>query len=146
MRIARAICFTLLLVLSSLAAHAATVVVDREPSTGESVSGARFDADLRRGIAWVVVDFLEHGGEEDQVHSQRLSVPGLTYDSTARTIHLQDGGRDVTCAVGKKVLWATRFQTTQQCAIRVQQVPQARVYGSEEGEKARFAVEIAPAR
>jgi len=146
MRTARAFCCTLLLAISGLAAHAATIVVDRGLSAGESVSGATFDADLHLGQAWVVVDFLEHGGDEDQVHSQRLSVPGLTYDATTRTIHLQDGGRDVTCAVGKKVLWATRFQTTQQCAIRVQQVPQDRVDGSEEGGKARFAVEIATAR
>jgi hypothetical protein len=146
MRIARAFCFTLpLLALSNLSAHAASVVVDRELSPGESVSGASFDADLRLGRAWVVVDFLEHGGEEDLVHSQRLSLPGLTYDAATRTIHLQDGGRDVTCAVGKKVLWATRFQTTQQCPIRVQQVPQARVYGALSEEKARFAVEVGTA-
>ena len=142
MSTARAFCFTLLLALSGLAAHATTVVVDREPSSGESASNARFEADLHTGRAWVVVDFLEHGGEEDQVHSQRLSVPGLTYEAATRTIHLQDGDRDVTCAVGKKCLWPTRFQTTPQCSIRVQQVPEAKVYGAEETEKARFVVEV----
>jgi hypothetical protein len=145
MSIARAFCFTLLLALSGLAAQATTVVVDREAAPTESVGGAAFDADLGLGRAWVVVDFLEHGGDEELVHSQRLSVPGLTYDAATRTIHLQDGDRDVTCAVGKKVLWATRFRPTAECPIRVQQIPQAKVYGVAQDEKARFVVEVGTA-
>ncbi len=146
MRITRVFCCTLLLTLFSLAARAATVVIDRDLSPGESVAGASFDADLRSGQAWVVVDFLEHGGEEEQIHSQRLTVPGLTYDVATRTIHLQEaGGGDVTCAVGRKVLWATRFRTTPQCSIHVQQVSQAKVYGGDELEKTRFKVEFGTA-
>ena len=147
MSTARVFCCTLLLALSSLAAHAATVVIDHEVPPAVAVSGAAFDADLDLGRAWVVVDFLEQGGEDPQVHSQRLSVPGLTYDAATRTIHLQEGDRNVTCALGKKLLWATSFRSTPQCLIRVQQVPQAQVDGAEkgEGEKARFVVEVGTA-
>jgi hypothetical protein len=145
MSIARVFCFASLLALSSLAAQATTAVVDREMAPNESVNGAAFDADPGLGRAWVVVDFLERGGDEDLIHSQRLSVPGLTYDAATRTIHLQDGDRDVTCAVGKKVLWATRFRPTAECPIRVQQAPQARAYDVAQGEKARFVVEVGTA-
>lgn len=146
MRITQAFCLTVALSLSSLAAHATTVVVDRDATPAESVGAASFDADLTLGRAWVVVDFLEHGGEEDVVYSERLSVPGLTYDAASRTIHLQDGDRDVTCAVGKKVLWATRFHPTADCPIRVQQSPQAKSYGVAKSDKAHFVVEVGSTR
>ncbi len=146
MSIARALCFTLLLASSSLAAGATTVAVDRELLPTESLTGAAFDADPGLGQAWVVVKFVNQGGEEEQVDSQRLSVPGLTYDAATRTIHLQDGDRDVTCAVGRKVLWITRFSSTQQCPIRVHQVPEQKVYSTVVAEKARFLVEVATGR
>jgi hypothetical protein len=142
MSITRAFCLTVALSLSSLAGHATTVVVDRDATPAESVGAASFDADLTLGRAWVVVDFLEHGGEEDLVYSERLPVPGLTYDAASRTIHLQDGDRDVTCAVGKKVLWVTRFRPTSDCPIRVRQSPQAKSYGVAKSDKAHFVVEI----
>ena len=145
MSLTRVFCLTSLLSLSSLAAHAATVVIDREvPSM--SVVGASFDADLSRGSAWVVVDFLEQGGEEDLVHSERLPVPGLTYDAASRTIHLADGGRDVTCAVGKRVLWATRFQPTSDCPIRVRQGTETRSYGMAKSEQTHLVVEVGTAK
>ncbi|HEX4621540.1 MAG TPA: hypothetical protein VH208_08235 [Myxococcaceae bacterium] len=146
MRIARAFCFTLPLLLSSLSAHAATVVVDRAGPSAQPVVGAFFDADLSRGIAWVVVDFLEQGGEEDLIHSERLPVPGLTYDAASRTIHLADGERNVTCAVGKRLLWATRFQPTSDCPIRVQQGSEVRFYGAAKSEPGQLVVEVGTAR
>jgi hypothetical protein len=144
MRIARALCFTLPLALSSLAAGATTVAVDRDAYPAESVSGAAFDADPGLGRAWVVVRFVDHADDDEQIISQRLLVPGLTYDVATRTIHLQDGDRDVTCAVGKKVLWATRFSSTSQCPIRVHQLPEekAEAYRAAAGEKAHFVVEV----
>jgi hypothetical protein len=142
MKITRAFYVTVLLSLSSLAAHATTVAVDRDATPTESVGGASFDADLTGGSAWVVVDFLDHGGDEDVIYSERLPVPGLTYDAASRTIHFQDGDRNVTCAVGKKVLWATRFRPTSDCPIRVQQTPQAKTYGVAKSEKTHFVVEV----
>ncbi len=143
MTISRALCCTLLLALTSLAARATTTVaVDRDVLPTESLSGAGFDADPKIGRAFVVVNFLDYGGEEAKVASQRLSVPGLTYDAATRTIHLQDGDRNVTCAVAKKVLWVTRFNSTEQCPIRVHQVAEQKVYGVVASEKARFIVEV----
>jgi hypothetical protein len=147
MSISRTLCCTLLMALSSLAASATTTVaVDRNGLPAESLSDAAFDADPGRGQAWIVVSFLDNGGEEATVASQRLSIPGLTYDAATRTIHLQDGDRDVTCAVAKKVLWVTRFKSTEQCPIRVRQVAEEKVYGVAASEKARFLVEVGAAR
>jgi hypothetical protein len=145
MSITRSVCLTLLLSLSSLAAHGTTLVVDREVPPSVSVAGASFDADRDLGQAWVVVDFAEYGGWEDQVHSERLPVPGLTYDAATRTIHLQDGDRDITCAVGKRLLWGTYFRPTSDCQIRVQPSPQAKVGGAAQAETARFLVEVGTA-
>jgi hypothetical protein len=142
MSISRALCCTLM-ALSSLAAQATTTVaVDRDVLPAESLSDAAFDADPGRGRAWVVVSFLDFGGEEATVASQRLSIPGLTYDAATGTIHLQDGDRDVPCAVGKKVLWVTRFKSTEQCPIRVRQVAEEKVYGVTASQKTRFLVEV----
>lgn len=147
MRITRAFCLTLLLSLPSLSAHATTLVVDRDVPPTVSVAGASFDADRDLHSAWIVVDFVEHGGEEEQVYSERLAVPGLTYDAATRTIHLQDGDRSITCAVTKRLLWATYFSLTSECPIRVQQSPpEAKAYGVAQSEKARFLVELGSAR
>jgi hypothetical protein len=144
MNITRFVCLALLLSLPSLtAAHATTVAVERDVPPTVSVAGASFDADRGRGQAWVVVDFVEHGGEEEQVYSERVPVPGLTYDAATRTIHLQDGDRDVTCAVGRRLLWATSFKPTSDCPLHVQQSPQAKVPS---GEKTRFLIDVGTAR
>lgn len=141
MRILRFVCLALLLSLSSLAAHATTVAVERDVPPTVSVAGASFNADRGRGQAWIVVDFVEHGGEEEQVYSERVPVPGLTYDAATRTIHLQDGDRDVTCAVGRRLLWAISFKPTSDCPIHVQQSPQAEG-GVAPGEKTRFLIDV----
>lgn len=142
MRLIRAFSVMLPLLLSSLAAHAVTVTVDRDVPPDVSVGGASFAADLDLGGAFIVVDFLEHGGEEEQIYSQRLPVPGLTYNAATRTIHLQDGDRDATCAVGKKVLWVTRFRPTSECQITVQPSSQATTFGNPHSAKASFIVEV----
>jgi hypothetical protein len=142
MSLARALCFTLLLALSSLAAGATTVAIDRDVLPTASFSGAAFDADPGLDRAWVVVKFVDHDGDDEQVTSQRLAVPGLTYDVATRTIHLQAGDHDVTCAVGKKVLWFTRFSPTPQCPIRVHQVAAEKVNRAVPADKAHFVVEV----
>ena len=145
MRIIRFVCLALLLFLSSLAAHATTVAVERDVPPTVSVAGASFDADHGRGQAWIVVDFVEHGGEDEQVYSERVPVPGLTYDAATRTIHLQDGDRDVTCAVGRRLLWAISFKPTSDCPIHVQRSPRAAA-GLAPGEKTRFLVDVGTER
>ena len=146
MRIIRFVCLALLLSLPGLtAAHATTVAVERDVPPTVSVAGASFDADRGRGEAWIVVDFVEHGGEEEQVYSERVPVPGLTYDAATRTIHLQDGDRDVTCAVGRRVLWAVAFKPTSDCPIHVQQSPQAEA-GVAPAEKTRFLIDVGTER
>lgn len=145
MRIIRFVSLALLLSLSSLAAHATTVAVERDVPPTVTVAGASFDADRGRGEAWVVVDFVEHGGEEEQVYTERVPVPGLTYDAATRTIHLQDGDRDVTCAVGRRVLWAFSFKATSDCSIHVQQSPQAEA-GAAPSEKTRFLIDVGTER
>src|SRR5260370_41580922 len=106
MRIIRFTCLALLLSLPGLpAARATTVAVERDVPPTVSVAGASFDADRGRGQAWIVVDFVEHGGEEEQVYSERVPVPGLAYDAATRTIHLQDGDRGVPSAAGERLLW-----------------------------------------
>ncbi len=145
--ISRAVCCTLLMALSGLSARATTTVaVDRAALPAESLRDAAFDADPSRGQAWVVLSFLDQGGEEATIVSQRLSIPGLTYDAATRTIHLQDGDRDVTCAVGKKVLWLTRFKSTDQCSIRVHQAAEEKVYGVTATERSHFTLEVGAER
>lgn len=149
MSIIRFFCIASLLSLAGLAAHGTTVVVERDVPPAVSVAGAAFEADRDLHNAWVVVDFVEHdGGDEgEQVYSERLAVPGLTYDAATRTIHLQDGDRSMTCAVTKRLLWATYFSPTSECPIRVQQSPpEAKAYGVAQSEKARFLVEVGSAR
>src|SRR5258708_4751933 len=146
MRIIRFVCLALLLSLPGLtAAHATTVAVERDVPPTVSVAGASFDADRGHAQAWIVVDFVEHGGEEEQVYSERVPVPGLTYDAATRTIHLQDGDRDVTCAVGRRLLWAVSFRPTSDCPINVQQSPQAEA-GVAAAEKTRFLIDVGTER
>lgn len=142
MSLVRAFSFTLLLALSSLAAGATTVAVDRDVLPTESFSSVAFAADPGLDRAWVVVKFVDRMGDDEQITSQRLEVPGLTYDAATRTIHLQDGDRNVTCAVEKKVLWFTRFSPTAQCPIRVHQATEERVYRAVAGETSHFVVEV----
>lgn len=147
MRFARAFCLASLLPLSlsSPAAHAKTIVVEREVPTAESVGGATFDAALSatgQARAWIVVDFVE----EDHIDSERIAVPGLTYDAATRTIHLQDGdGQDVTCAVGKRLLWATRFRATSDCPIQVRKAPEARGDVAVPANLTRFVIQVGTA-
>jgi hypothetical protein len=144
MSITRSLCCSLLLLLPSVAAHAKTLVVDREVPPLVSVAGTSFAADPTLHRAWLVVDFLEHGGEEEQVYSQTVPVDGLTYDAATRTIRLQDGEREVTCAVGKKLLWATYFRATSACPVRVQQSLEKKADGIGPVVKAHFVIAVGP--
>jgi hypothetical protein len=121
MRLARSLCLILLLSLGGLTAQATTLMIDRDLPPAAAVVGASFAADAANHRAWVVVDFVERTAEEDLVRSERVAVPGLSYDPATRTIRLQDGEQELTCAVGRKVLWATSFRATSECPIRVRE-------------------------
>jgi hypothetical protein len=121
MRLARSLSLTLLLSLAAtLTAHAKTLTINRDLPPTASVVGSSFAADAASHRAWVVVDYVEPSDQEQLVRSERVEVPGLSYDPATRTIRLQDGERQLTCAVGRKVLWATAFRATSDCPIQVE--------------------------
>lgn len=124
MSLARSFSLTLLLSLAATltahAAHAKTLTIDRDLPPTASVVSTSFAADATSHRAWVVVSYVERTAEEELVQSERVAVPGLSYDPATRTIRLQDGEQELTCAVGRKVLWATAFRATSDCPIRVE--------------------------
>jgi hypothetical protein len=121
MRLARSLSLTLLLSLAAaLTAHAKTLTINRDLPPMASVVRTSFAADAASHRAWVVVDYVERTDVEELVQSERVAVPGLSYDPATRTIRLQDGGQELTCAVGTKVLWATAFRATSDCPIQVE--------------------------
>jgi hypothetical protein len=121
MRLARSLCLTFALSLAGLTAEATTLTIDRDLPPAAAVVGASFAADTADHRAWVVVDFIESSADQDLVRSERVAVPGLSYDPATRTIRLQDGEQELTCAIGRKVLWATSFRATSECPIRVRE-------------------------
>jgi hypothetical protein len=129
MRLSRSLSLALLLSLAAtLSAHAAdakTLTIDRNLPPMASVVRTSFAADAASHRAWVVVDYVERTDVEELVQSVRVPVAGLSYDPATRTIRLQDGDRQLTCAVGTKVLWATAFRATSDCPIRVEESRQS---------------------
>ena len=121
MRLARSLSFTVLLSLAAtLTAHAKTLTIHRDLPATASVVGTSFAADAASHRAWVVVDYAESTGEEELVQSERVEVPGLTYDPATRTIRLRDGEQELTCAVGRRLLWTTSFRATSDCPIQIE--------------------------
>ena len=120
MRFSRSLILTLLLSLAAaLTAHAKTLTINSDLPPTASVVRTSFAADAASHRAWVVVDYVERTDVEELVQSERVAVPGLSYDPATRTIRLQDGEQGLTCAVGTKVLWATAFRATSDCPIEV---------------------------
>jgi hypothetical protein len=145
MRLARALCLTLLLSLAGLTAHATTLMIDRDLPAAAAVVGASFAADAASHRAWVVVDFVEHTADQDLIRSERVAVPGLSYDPASRTIRLKDGEQELTCAVGRKVLWATSFRATSECPIRVRETQKADNGALEQADKTHVVIEVGAA-
>jgi hypothetical protein len=122
MRLARSLTLTLLLSLAAaLTAHAKTLTINRDLPSTASVVRTSFAADAASHRAWVVVDYVERTDVEELVQSERVAVPGLSYDPATKTIRLQDGEQQLTCAVGTKVLWATAFRATSDCPIQLEE-------------------------
>jgi hypothetical protein len=145
MRLARSLCLILLLSLGGLTAQATTLMIDRDLPPAAAVVGASFAADAANHRAWVVVDFVERTAEEDLVRSERVAVPGLSYDPATRTIRLQDGEQELTCAVGRKVLWATSFRATSECPIRVRETQKTKDGALVQADKTHIVVEVGAA-
>jgi hypothetical protein len=121
MRLSRSLTLTLLLSLAAaLTAHAKTLTINRDLPPTASVVRTSFAADAASHRAWVVVDYVERTDVEELVQSERVAVPGLSYDPATKTIRLQDGQQELTCAVGTKVLWATAFRATSDCPIQIE--------------------------
>jgi hypothetical protein len=147
MRLARFLSLTLLLSLAGLATHATTLRIDRDLPPAAAVVGASFAADATDHRAWVVVEFVDRSAaEEDFVRSERVAVPGLSYDPATRTIRLQDGERELTCAVGRKVLWATSFRATSECPIAVRETGKTEDGAPMQADKTHIVVEVGAAR
>jgi hypothetical protein len=142
MRLAQSVCLALLLSLAGLTAQAATLTIDRDLPPAAAVVGASFAADTANHRAWVVVDVAERTVEGDVVHSERVAVPGLSYDPATRTIRLQDGERELTCAVGRKVLWATSFRATADCPIGVRETQKAEDGAPAQADKTQVVIEM----
>jgi hypothetical protein len=145
MRLARSLCLTLLLSLAGLTAHARPLMIDHDLPPAAAVVGASFAADTANHRAWVVVDFVERTSEEDLIRSERVAVPGLSYDPATRTIRLQDGERELTCAVGRKVLWATSFRATSDCPIGVRETQKTENLSLQQADKTHIVVEVGAA-
>lgn len=145
MRLARSLCLTLLLSLAGLTAQATTLTIDRDLPPAAEVVGASFAADAANHDAWVVVDFVEHAADQDLVSSERVAVPGLSYDPATRTIRLQNGEQELTCAVGRKVLWVTSFRATSACPIRVRETQKTEDGALVQAEKTHIVVEVGAA-
>ena len=146
MKLTRSACFTLLLSLAGLSAHATTVTIDRDLPAAAGVIGTSFAADAVNHRAWVNVDFIDRTADGDLVETQRVAVPGLSYDPATRTIRLQDGERQLTCAVGRKVLWATSFRATSDCPIAVREVQSTTDGGLVSAGNTHIVVEVKTAR
>jgi hypothetical protein len=71
-----------------------------------------------------------------------VAVPGLSYDPATRTIRLQDGERELTCAVGRKVLWATSFRATSDCPIGVRQTQMTEDGAPQQAGKTHIVIEV----
>jgi len=142
MRLARALCLTLLFSLASLAAHGKTLTIDRDLPPTATVIGTSFSADAASHRAWVLVDYLDRTVEEDLVKSERVEVPGLSYDPATRAIQLLDGDRQVTCAVGRKVLWAISFRATSDCPVRVQETQKTAGGAPAQADKSHVVIEV----
>lgn len=145
MKLARSLYLTLLLLLAGLTAHATTLTIDSDLPPATAVVGASFGADAATHRAWVGVDFVERTADQDLIHSERVAVPGLSYDPATRTIRLQGGDREVICAVGRKVLWATSFRATSDCPIRVRETQQTEDGTVVQADKTHIVVEVGAA-
>ena len=149
MRLSRSLCLALLLSLAASltahAAHAKMLTIDRDLPPAASVVSASFAADVATHRAWVVVDYVERTDVEELVQSERVEVPGLSYDPATRTIRLQDGERELTCAVGRKVLWSTSFRATPDCPIRVQGTGQIPAGAQAQADKTHIVIELGAA-
>jgi hypothetical protein len=104
---------------SAVPASAASVVVlDQNLPREVKVTGTHFEVDEKAGNARLAIDLFDESFETN-IYSDSLVVPGLVFDRERREVRYESDGSSVTCAVRKKVLWATTYPETGQCRISV---------------------------
>jgi hypothetical protein len=104
---------------SSVPASAASVLVlDRNLPREVKITGTQYEVDEEAGNARLAVDFFDESFEGSS-HSESLVIPGLVFDRERREVRYERDGMSVTCAVRKKVLWATTYPETGPCQITV---------------------------
>ena len=128
---------------ATVPASAATVIVlERSLPPEVKVSGTNFDVDERTGRVRLAVDLFD-GSFDGNTSSESVAVPGLTFDRERRGVRYESGGSAVTCAVRKKLLWATTYEQTDACRITVRTEPRAADAGPGERPLMGWVVELA---
>lgn len=104
---------------SAMPVSAATLqVLDRNFPPEMKVTGAHFDVDETTGRVRLAVEILDESFE-GSFYSEEVLAPGLSFDRERREIRYESRGASVTCAVRKKVLWATTYPETGACRITI---------------------------
>ncbi len=87
----------ILAVLVSSSAMAAEIKIFEIRDNSDKVSSSfQINAELNR--AWVEVARTTYGSESDDVTTNRVKVPGLSYDSVSQVVTYSHEGQEVTCA------------------------------------------------
>jgi len=103
----------------ALPADAATLRVFEKSVPREiSVTGTHYDVDEKTGRAQLVVELLDESFE-GRIFEESIAIPGLSFDRESGEVRYQAGNTAVTCAVRRKVLWATTYAPTPECRLGV---------------------------
>jgi hypothetical protein len=94
------------------------VVLDRNLPPEMRITGTGFEVDEKTGRARLGVDLYDESFEGAQRY-EAFEVPGLTFDRARAEVLYEHAGSTVTCAVRKKVLWASSWAETGACPVTV---------------------------
>jgi len=128
---------------SAVPASAAPVLVlDRNLPREVRVTGTHYDVDEKAGSVRLAVDFFDDSFE-GSARSESFAVPGLLFDRARREVRYENDGSSVTCAVRKKVLWATTYEEAGPCRVTVRQESRTADGGSSTKSVTGWVVELA---
>ena len=101
------------------AANAATVRLFEKSVPKEiSVTGTHYEVDEKLGRARLIVELLDESFE-GRLFEETVEVPGLSFDRKSGEVRYRTRESEATCAVRKKVLWATTYEPTPACRVGV---------------------------